>query len=217
LTALVLFRACSPNNRNEKLLNRCRKAPYVCSTVPERLDYLVEKLRCFMKLSDYPEKNILESLEDTFLASFIHMLEMNAHTVYDSEFNTVGVGFFYKASFMNHDCRPNCVALFSGGFQSVSITSVSIQIRCVRPIDAGEEIVISYLDVCLSWLDRSEWLLEHYMFTCCCSRCKEEQCSENWTDLKQDWKVINQFTAISVQEERVNKNMLNSYENMKKV
>ncbi|EME27122.1 SET and MYND domain-containing protein [Galdieria sulphuraria] len=232
LAALFLFRALNSNDKDIRLVDRCRSFPYSYSNMDsrsdendvdvlsrQRVDCLVEDLLRFIRLSHYPQHEVSELFEDNFVASLIRMLEMNAHTIYDSELNTLGVGFFPKASFMNHDCRPNCVALFTGGFHSVSGKPISIHIRCIRPIEAGEEIVISYLDVCLSWMDRLEWLKEHYQFECCCSRCKEEssltiqQYSEKLVDWKSDWKFMNRMIVLSEREERAS-NMLRSFEYM---
>ncbi|GJQ14149.1 hypothetical protein GpartN1_g5940.t1 [Galdieria partita] len=223
LAALVLFRALATNGQDRKILERCRSFPYWSSDGGEFLSGhslygWVEDLRHFMRLSCYPQKELSELLEDNFVMSLIRLLEMNAHTIFDSELNTLGVGFFPKASLMNHDCRPNSVALFTGGFHNTSGKPVSIHIRCVRPIEAGEEIVISYLDVCLSWMDRLEWLKEHYQFECCCSRCKEEssltiqQYGEKLVELKSDLKTINHLIVLSEQEELGNNNLSRSFE-----
>lgn len=114
LTALLLFRAMSSDDdKDERLLERCRSGFYFDCEPNDRVEYFVQALRRFIRGSSYPKN--LDWLEDSLLLCLIRMLEMNAHTIADSELNTLGVGFFPKASLMNHDCRPNAVALFRGG------------------------------------------------------------------------------------------------------
>eukprot|EP01065_Artemidia_motanka_P046777 TRINITY_DN7172_c2_g1_i1.p1 TRINITY_DN7172_c2_g1~~TRINITY_DN7172_c2_g1_i1.p1 ORF type:complete len:482 (+),score=137.50 TRINITY_DN7172_c2_g1_i1:67-1512(+) len=69
-------------------------------------------------------------------------------------------GLFVRASRLNHACRPSCHYSFKNG---------AVQIRAVRPIKAGEEATIAYVNV----YNRPEWRLQKlraaYHFSCeCC-------------------------------------------------
>ena len=77
----------------------------------------------------------------------------------------LGTGLYKTASFVNHSCDPNCVAIFDG-------TSVSL--RTIKEVQAGEEFVISYVNLLAPTEIRQMELEEGYMFTCCCTVCKGE-------------------------------------------
>eukprot|EP01062_Namystynia_karyoxenos_P004591 TRINITY_DN11634_c2_g1_i1.p2 TRINITY_DN11634_c2_g1~~TRINITY_DN11634_c2_g1_i1.p2 ORF type:complete len:585 (+),score=222.86 TRINITY_DN11634_c2_g1_i1:80-1756(+) len=76
-------------------------------------------------------------------------------------------GMFLRASRLNHSCQPSCHYCFKGG---------TIQIRAVRPIRAGEEATIAYVNV----YSRPEWRLQKlkagYHFECadCVDRSRRE-------------------------------------------
>ena len=78
----------------------------------------------------------------------------------------VGVGLFRTASFINHSCTPNALALFSGS---------EIVIRATKNIQPGEEITISYIEILQTTKERHNELQERYFFQCQCERCCNEE------------------------------------------
>merc|ERR1719311_1294862 len=67
----------------------------------------------------------------------------------------VGLAFYQRAARLNHDGDPNAVATFRGR---------TLVLRALRPIAAGEEIRITYLDLAISAVEQRRVLLEQYHF-----------------------------------------------------
>ena len=65
------------------------------------------------------------------------LLELNAFGISDKTLLRAGTGLYWPTNLLNHSCRPNCVAVFSGRRQFI--------VPC-RAIAAGEELTISYID-----------------------------------------------------------------------
>lgn len=91
----------------------------------------------------------------------------NSYAVMDSELVSAGVGVYPLTSMINHSCYPNCAMIFDGS---------TITVRCIRPIQPGEEVTVSYLDVCLPWEKRQDELARRYFFQCQCSLCLSTEC-----------------------------------------
>ena len=76
----------------------------------------------------------------------------------------LGTGVFPLASRINHSCSPNSVWSFTG--------RGDCEVRCVRTVEAGEEILASYLpSPLLSRAERLRQLAARYNFTCHCQVC----------------------------------------------
>ncbi|CCA71099.1 hypothetical protein PIIN_05034 [Serendipita indica DSM 11827] len=73
-------------------------------------------------------------------------------------------GVFATLSRCNHSCGPNAFAHFNH-------QTWAIELRASRAIKAGEEIVISYVDVLDPCLKRRAQLAANYEFTCKCKWC----------------------------------------------
>lgn len=73
-------------------------------------------------------------------------------------------GAFPEVGKTNHDCRPNA-AYYVDQSTLMHITTA------VRPIKAGEEITITYLDPLAPRADRQERAQSHWGFGCTCSYC----------------------------------------------
>jgi hypothetical protein len=74
-------------------------------------------------------------------------------------------GLFFKASRINHACRPNAQNAWNddGGF---------LTIHALRDIDAGSEITISYTSgVAMAYTERRRHLREAFSFVCACELC----------------------------------------------
>lgn len=73
-------------------------------------------------------------------------------------------GAFPEVGKTNHDCRPNA-AYYVDQSTLMHITTA------VRPIKAGEEITITYLDPLAPRADRQERAHSHWGFACTCPHC----------------------------------------------
>ncbi|KAI7779298.1 hypothetical protein LA080_000969 [Diaporthe eres] len=73
-------------------------------------------------------------------------------------------GAFPEVGKTNHDCRPNA-AYYVDQSTLMHITTA------VRPIKAGEEITITYLDPLAPRADRQERAQSHWGFDCTCPHC----------------------------------------------
>lgn len=65
-------------------------------------------------------------------------LRANAFTLSSETEEDLGIIFDPLLSMANHSCRPNAF---------VVVSARTVTIRCLRPINEGEEIVISYIGV----------------------------------------------------------------------
>ncbi|PFH36449.1 putative histone lysine methyltransferase, SET [Besnoitia besnoiti] len=68
----------------------------------------------------------------------------------------MGIGLFRAVSMTNHSCYPNA------------------EVKALRDIAEGEQILQSYIDERLPLHQRQAALKRHYRFTCSCSRCRVE-------------------------------------------
>lgn len=71
------------------------------------------------------------------------------------------------ASYLNHSCAPNAAKFLLGN---------SIIVVAMRPIQAGQQLFVSYCDVLKSDKERQSILLSKHGFQCMC-----ERCSHSWT------------------------------------
>eukprot|EP00871_Galdieria_phlegrea_P001746 jgi/Galph1/2572/GphlegSOOS_G1251.1 len=173
------------------------------SYLTDEFSLLGRGLRMFMAASQHPQTS-LEKTTEKELCQFIRFLKMNAHTVVDSELTPLGIGFFPTCSFINHNCQPNAIAMFING-NNLECSKVSIRIICIHSIQPQDEIVASYLDLIMPWIERRNWLLKHYLFDCQCSRCKKEQitCVNSSCRVEHLCVRIHQLSKQSEEEEKV--------------
>ena len=69
----------------------------------------------------------------------------------------------YQApSLLNHSCCPNCVVVFSG---------TKLLVHATENINKGDELTISYTELCCPSFERKEDLKGRYFFECSCPRC----------------------------------------------
>ncbi|KFY46337.1 hypothetical protein V494_00491 [Pseudogymnoascus sp. VKM F-4513 (FW-928)] len=76
-----------------------------------------------------------------------------------------GIALDLVASFANHSCNPNAFIFFERN---------QLRMRSLRPIRAGEEITLSYIDLGAGIRMRDETLKNGYSIVCECSRCRRE-------------------------------------------
>ncbi|KAI0976112.1 hypothetical protein F4678DRAFT_416007 [Xylaria arbuscula] len=77
---------------------------------------------------------------------------------------TLGMGFDPLISRANHSCDPNAELIFN---------QPRHEIRALRKIDVGEEILIKYIDTSNPFCVRQEALKEQYYFACQCTKCQK--------------------------------------------
>ena len=77
-----------------------------------------------------------------------------------------GAAVFPLVSGINHSCDPNCEVAY--------VEDNGVMIVARRPIAAGEELTISYVDPEMDDEDRREELEETYGFECACPKCAPE-------------------------------------------
>eukprot|EP00771_Trimastix_marina_P000425 gnl/Trimastix_PCT/1442.p1 GENE.gnl/Trimastix_PCT/1442~~gnl/Trimastix_PCT/1442.p1 ORF type:complete len:662 (-),score=195.99 gnl/Trimastix_PCT/1442:20-1750(-) len=82
----------------------------------------------------------------------------------------IGFALNYYGSFFNHGCRPNCAACHD--------SMGRLCIRAVRPISAGDELSVNYVDLFQSRSRRHSILFESYYFRCMCPRCQHTRSRE---------------------------------------
>ncbi|KAJ5079441.1 histone-lysine n-methyltransferase ashr1 [Anaeramoeba ignava] len=105
-------------------------------------------------------------MEHTDIIDIFCRLSVNGFTIVNIDLQPIGFGFYPKASFMNHSCNPNCVAVFS---------SNEIHIRTISNIETEEECSISYIELMNSTQMRKKQLLNDYLFDCKCKKCQDPQ------------------------------------------
>lgn len=74
-----------------------------------------------------------------------------------------GQCIFSLCCMANHDCDPNVELVFLHGTNEASL-------RALKPIKAGEEVCVSYIDTSLSLEERRRELAD-YGFQCSCAKC----------------------------------------------
>ncbi|KAJ3186728.1 SET and MYND domain-containing protein 3 [Gaertneriomyces sp. JEL0708] len=96
------------------------------------------------------------------ITSYLARFRNNNFSVHDADLFVVGEGTFPLGALLNHSCHPNCSVLYEGRVQIV---------RTIRDVDAGEELLGTYVDGMASRAERQQLLWEKYQFECTCERC----------------------------------------------
>lgn len=77
-----------------------------------------------------------------------------------------GAAVFARAARLNHSCVPNACFHWNAGIARETV-------HAMRDIEAGEEVLVSYVDVEHDKRLRA-WELRHYGFVCACVACGDE-------------------------------------------
>ena len=96
----------------------------------------------------------------------------------------VGAGLYIEASVLNHSCDPNAATVYFGS---------TLVLKAIKPIEANDEITISYLDLSLDRNRRQSALKKYFYFDCRCSRCETNESDfkyHRFADLKHQ--IINE-------------------------
>ncbi|KAK3319429.1 hypothetical protein B0H66DRAFT_498617 [Apodospora peruviana] len=80
----------------------------------------------------------------------------------------IHVGLFVKAARINHSCRPNAYYRFSE-------RRLTIEIVSYHAIEAGEEIVMSYVPLAIKHDERRRYLKDNWGIDCKCSLCQASE------------------------------------------
>jgi hypothetical protein len=121
-------------------------------------------------LSRLPEadQNTILALDRSLSGSAMEsVMKTNAFAcqVSDAGTDDAYMCLFPSVARINHACRPNAHARFHPG-------TLSMEVKALAPIDAGEEITISYGKLDLSHAARQRLYQEGWNFTCTCALCK---------------------------------------------
>ena len=107
--------------------------------------------------------DILPDHPQSLVAHVLGVIRCNAVQLVDETGLSVGQALYTTTvTFFNHSCCPNA-----------ALDVENRIVRCIQPIEAGEEITISYIPQ-LYWPRdlRQEGLKERYFFGCKCDRCE---------------------------------------------
>ncbi|KAL1918701.1 uncharacterized protein VTP21DRAFT_2723 [Calcarisporiella thermophila] len=170
-----------------RVLIRRNKSPATFEEV-ENLEnlkskFLSSKLELFGQMSLVVSKVLPPSLllSPSSMIDLFCRFTCNSFSVVDDECVGIGVGVYPLAAMVNHSCWPNCIAMFEED---------QMVIRCLRDIEEGEELTISYVDIALPTEERRRELLERYFFICNCDLCQKRKPSD--IDLRCAFKCSNQ-------------------------
>jgi hypothetical protein len=108
-------------------------------------------------LADLLQGHTSFDLLDIFCKMGCHVFNID-----DRELQSIGVGVYIMPSFFNHSCACNVVISFVGP---------RLFARVIKPITAGEEMLISYEDLTHNTKTRRCSLRNIYFFDCHCSEC----------------------------------------------
>ena len=160
-----------------------------CSSVKEgnvHLNIIKQCHQFLLALGNTPAAKLAHELlePNPILAyHFVSRLTMNGFTISSAEQKSIGLGVYPHASMINHSCRPNAVQTFwlSGSDRH---HPPMLQITMCRDVKVGEEVTISYCDVCTPRYDRRKELEENYKFLCDCALCHDTERDDAMIGLK---------------------------------
>eukprot|EP00977_Amphora_coffeiformis_P007591 scaffold1667_cov173-Amphora_coffeaeformis.AAC.19 len=113
-----------------------------------------------------------QSMDTNCITSILSRIKVNAFTITDSNGDSLGIGLYQTAHYINHSCSPNTRQSFLVGIPGCT---PKLQLISTTAISEGEEITISYTDTCgLTRKERRNQLLQSYHFLCECPLCQPE-------------------------------------------
>ncbi|CAB1435509.1 unnamed protein product [Pleuronectes platessa] len=113
--------------------------------------------RFFSKHLDFPDHKELLTL--------FSQVACNGFTIEDDELSHLGTAIYPDVALINHSCLHSVIVTYKG---------TSAEIRAVRDMKPGDEVLISYIDLLYPTDDRNSRLRESYYFTCDCQECKTQ-------------------------------------------
>eukprot|EP00658_Telonema_sp_P-2_P081492 TRINITY_DN8366_c0_g1_i2.p1 TRINITY_DN8366_c0_g1~~TRINITY_DN8366_c0_g1_i2.p1 ORF type:complete len:277 (+),score=51.37 TRINITY_DN8366_c0_g1_i2:219-1049(+) len=112
-----------------------------------------------------------EGISEEQLAELFCRVRANALGFPFTSEENLGWALEVKAAMLNHSCLPNCyIGQGQGGV---------LEVRTKKPVQDGEELTISYLDMtradlCEDIKLRQENLMDTFRFTCSCELCTSQ-------------------------------------------
>uniref|UniRef100_A0A671Y5R9 [histone H3]-lysine(4) N-trimethyltransferase n=1 Tax=Sparus aurata TaxID=8175 RepID=A0A671Y5R9_SPAAU len=97
------------------------------------------------------------------LLTLFSQVACNGFTIEDDELSHMGTAVYPDVALINHSCLPSVIVTYNG---------TSADVRAVRDMKPGDEVLISYIDLLYPTDDRNNRLRESYYFTCDCQECK---------------------------------------------
>ncbi|KAK1888810.1 N-lysine methyltransferase SMYD2 [Dissostichus eleginoides] len=97
------------------------------------------------------------------LVTLFSQVSCNGFTIEDDELSHMGTAVYPDVALINHSCLPSVIVTYNG---------TSAEIRAVKNMQPGDEVLISYIDLLYPTDDRNNRLRESYYFTCDCQECK---------------------------------------------
>ncbi|KAM4713023.1 N-lysine methyltransferase SMYD2-like isoform 1-T1 [Anableps anableps] len=122
----------------------------------ERTDTDIAALHRF-----YPKHLELPDHKD--LLTLFSQVACNGFTIEDDELSHIGTAVYPDVALINHSCLPSVI---------VTYNATSAEVRAVKDMKPGDEVLISYIDLLYPTDDRNNRLRECYYFTCDCLECK---------------------------------------------
>jgi len=88
---------------------------------------------------------------------------VNSFSILNEDLNEIGTGIYIESSVFDHSCLPNAAPVFNG---------ISLDIRAIKNIPAGQSIRINYVDLKANKDKRQTQLRRQYYFDCKCEKCE---------------------------------------------
>ncbi|CAL6025115.1 SET_domain-containing protein [Hexamita inflata] len=127
-----------------------------------------KKIRSLFQMStrklNFIQDEIPIEILDLFVCPEIHsyvmsLIAFNAVAIQDR-----GIGIYSTLSKLNHSCEPNCNVKFDERCDAI--------LEIEKPVQAGQELYISYIDDKMDRNQRRKELQEGWGFVCQCTKCQ---------------------------------------------
>lgn len=105
----------------------------------------------------------LELPDHKDLLTLFSQVTCNGFTIEDDELSHMGTAVYPDVALINHSCLPSVIVTYNG---------TVAEVRAVKDMKPGDEVLISYIDLLYPTDDRNNMLRESYYFTCDCQECK---------------------------------------------
>ncbi|KAM9798324.1 LOW QUALITY PROTEIN: N-lysine methyltransferase SMYD2-B-like [Neosynchiropus ocellatus] len=96
------------------------------------------------------------------LLTLFSQVACNGFTVEDEELSHIGTAVYPDVALINHSCLPSVIITYKG---------TRAEVRAVKDMKPGDEVLISYIDLLYPTDDRNNRLRESYYFSCDCPEC----------------------------------------------
>ncbi|XP_061602430.1 N-lysine methyltransferase SMYD2-like [Cololabis saira] len=99
------------------------------------------------------------------LCTLLSQVSCNGFTIEDDELSHMGTAVYPDVALINHSCLPSVIVTYNG---------TSAEVRAVKDMKRGDEVLISYIDLLYPTDDRNNRLRESYYFSCSCLECNSK-------------------------------------------